>query len=261
MHATFRVMSRLCLAIAAILFEGSLLAAADGWRVLPLLANGQIDPGWVQVGWGGFAIEAGALRTAPDPRGLGLLVYRRERLGDCQIRVVFKVEQAKANSGVYVRLSDGIFEQIGKPGAAFDRSSGKISKPTMEAMKASAERDEGPWYAVHHGYEVQIMDTGDAYHRTGAIYSLAPSSAKPKPGEWRTMVITLEGERVLVDLDGERVTAFDAAASAAVPPRKNWPEPKREPKRPAAGYIGLQNHDPGDIVWFKEVSVRPLPIR
>lgn len=23
-------------------------------------------------------------------------------------------------------------------------------------------------------------------------------------------------------------------------------------------YVGLQNHDPGDVVWFKEVSVRPL---
>ena len=40
---------------------------------------------------------------------------------------------------------------------------------------------------------------------------------------------------------------------------KEWFEPKREPKRPVAGYIGLQNHDPGDVVWFKEVSVRPLP--
>ena len=29
--------------------------------------------------------------------------------------------------------------------------------------------------------------------------------------------------------------------------------------RPATGYIGLQNHDPGDVVWFKEISVRPLP--
>jgi hypothetical protein len=29
--------------------------------------------------------------------------------------------------------------------------------------------------------------------------------------------------------------------------------------RAEAGYIGLQNHDPGDIVWFKEVSVRKLP--
>ena len=34
--------------------------------------------------------------------------------------------------------------------------------------------------------------------------------------------------------------------------------PIREIKRPTHGYIGLQNHDPGDIVWFKEVSVRSL---
>jgi hypothetical protein len=53
------------------------------------------------------------------------------------------------------------------------------------------------------------------------------------------------------------VTSFDAT-DPNLPPRKQWHEPKREPKRPQAGYIGLQNHDPGEIVWFKEVSVRPL---
>jgi hypothetical protein len=26
------------------------------------------------------------------------------------------------------------------------------------------------------------------------------------------------------------------------------------------GYIGLQNHDPGDVVWFRDISVRPLPV-
>ena len=72
------------------------------------------------------------------------------------------------------------------------------------------------------------------------------------------MIITLAGERVLVDVDGQRVTTFDAG-SADLPPRKQWHEPKREWKRPPAGYIGLQNHDPGDVVWFKEVSVRSLP--
>jgi hypothetical protein len=157
-----------------------------------------------------------------------------------------------------VRLADSILDQAGRPGAAFDRSSGKISKESMDRVKASNEREEGAWYAVHHGYEVQIMDSGDAYHRTGAIYSLAPSTATPKPGEWRTMIITLAGDRISVDLDGQRVTDFDPK-STSIPARKNWPEPKREPKRPAAGYLGLQNHDPGDIVWFKEVSVRPLP--
>jgi hypothetical protein len=71
------------------------------------------------------------------------------------------------------------------------------------------------------------------------------------------MIITLAGERISIDLDGQRVTDFDPK-STAIPARKNWPEPKREPKRPDAGYLGLQNHDPGDIVWFREVSVRPL---
>jgi len=60
-----------------------------------------------------------------------------------------------------------------------------------------------------------------------------------------------------VDLDGQRVTSLDTA-SPDLPARKQWHEPKREPKRPEVGYIGLQNHDPGDVVWFKEVSVRSL---
>ena len=232
---------------------------AGAWRPLPLITDGKVDANWVQVGWGGFVVEDGRLRTDCDPRGLGLLVFRRERLGNCEIRVVFKAKEAKSNSGVYVRLTDEIFGQIGRPGAAFDRdAAGKISKPSMEAAKVSAEREEGPWFAVHHGYEVQIMDSGDALHRTGAIYSLAPSSAaKPAAGRWRTMIITLAGEHITVDLDGERVTDFDPTGPS-VPPRKTWTEPKREPPRPIAGYLGLQNHDPGDIVWFKEVSVRPL---
>ena len=71
------------------------------------------------------------------------------------------------------------------------------------------------------------------------------------------MIITLAGNQVFVDLDGQRITSFDPA-SPSLPPRKQWYEPKREPKRPESGYIGLQNHDPGDMVWFKEVSVRPL---
>jgi hypothetical protein len=71
------------------------------------------------------------------------------------------------------------------------------------------------------------------------------------------MIITLDGNRVLVDIDGKRVTTFDPAGKD-VPAARQWFEPKREPRRPTKGYLGLQNHDPGDVVYFKEVSVRPL---
>ena len=115
---------------------------------------------------------------------------------------------------------------------------------------------------VHDGYEVQIQDAADPWHRTGAIYSLAKAAPVPeKPqAEWRTTVITLDGERITVEVDGQHLSSFDAGA-ADNPPRKNWFEPIRELKRPTRGYLGLQNHDPGDVVWFKEVSVRPLAVR
>jgi hypothetical protein len=234
--------------------------AEPAWRPLPLITGGKVDPGWTHVGWGGFVAEGDALRTECDPKGLGLLVYKMDRFGNCQIRVVFKSKEPKSNSGVYVRIADGILEQAGKPGAAFDRdAAGKPSPESMEKMKFAAEREEGPWFAVHRGFEIQIAEGTDPLHRTGAVYSLAPSAAVSKEGrEWRTMIITLAGEKIFVDLDGKRAATFDPT-SPDLPPRKQWYEPKREPKRPEAGYLGLQNHDPGDIVWFKEISVRSLP--
>lgn len=240
--------------------RGAEAKSEPAWRALPLITDGKVDPNWVHTGWGGFVVDDGALRTECDAKGLGLLVYKKERLGNCQIRVVFKAKDARSNAGVYVRIADGILEQIKNPGAAFERdAAGKPTTDSMEKMQASGEREEGPWFAVHRGYEVQISDGGDPAHGTGAVYSLARSSnTSKKPGEWRTMIITLAGEKIFVDLDGQRITSFDPT-SPNLPARKQWHEPKREPKRPQAGYIGLQNHDPGDVVWFKEVSVRPLP--
>ena len=89
-------------------------------------------------------------------------------------------------------------------------------------MQASAEREEGPWFPAHRGYEVQISDGGDSFHRTGAIYSLAPSSAvsKKAPGEWKTMLITLAGDQIFVDLDGQRITSF-VPQSPNLPPKNN----------------------------------------
>jgi hypothetical protein len=240
--------------------HGAENTAERPWRALPLIDEGKVDSSWCHIGWGGFVVDDGAIRTECDPKGLGLLVYQKERFGNCQIRVVFKTKDARSNAGVFVRVADGILDQIGKPGAAFDRNKdGKISEESGQKMQQSSNREEGPWFAVHRGYEVQIMDSADPIHRTGAIYSLASSSAissKP-PDEWKTMIITLEGRRIFVDLDGVRVTSFDPDSPDA-PPANEWYEPKREPARPETGYLGLQNHDPGDVVWFKEISVRPL---
>src|SRR5687768_15375619 len=113
---------------------GTLLSAqaadskSDSWRNVPLIKDGKLSPDWVQIGYGYMAIDGDAIRTEPAPQGLGLFTYRKEKLGNCQIRVVFKAKDQRANAGVYVRIADGILDQVKKPGAPFDRdASGKIS--------------------------------------------------------------------------------------------------------------------------------------
>jgi hypothetical protein len=230
------------------------------WRTLPLVVDKKVHPAWKHVGWGGFVVDGGAARTEVDARGMGLLVYTAEKFGDCQIRIVYRSEKPESNAGVFIRIDNGILSKVGEKTHGVERQkNGQLSPEMVSRMKEASEKQLGAWYPVHHGFEVQINDAGDSWHRTGAIYSLAQAAALPaKPAsEWRTMIITLEGERVTVDVDGTTVSRFDAAGTA-LPPRRSWSEPIREIKRPTHGYIGLQNHDPGDVVWFKEVAVRSL---
>lgn len=189
---------------------------AQDWQ--PLF-NGKDLSGWTMVGPGRFVVEGGALKTEG---GMGLLYYDRARFSNCTLRVVFKVGPGRGNSGVFIRLP---------------------------------EKPKDPWYAVHNGYEVQIDAAGDEWHATGALYSLAktqPGHQKPT-GEWNTMEIELQGQTTTVRLNGATVNRFHP--DQAVPERKQWFEPVRGP-RPDAGYIGLQNHDSGSVIYFREVSVK-----
>ena len=112
-----------------------------GWKILPLVVNGKIDPAWKQVDWGGFIVDQGAARTQPDPRGMGLLVYTASTLGDCQIRVVYRSEKPHSNSGVLIRIDDGILKKIGEKTNGVEREKdGKLSPPMVTRMKHSSEQ-------------------------------------------------------------------------------------------------------------------------
>jgi 3-keto-disaccharide hydrolase len=248
------------LAISYTISSSFVATTSADWRSLPLIQDGHVAPEWKHAGWGAMVVEGDAIRTEPSEKGLGLLVYAKEKLGDCQIRIVYRPQDARDNAGVHIRMDDGILKWVGKESIAVKRDEkGKLPPDQLARMREASEKEEGAWYAVHHGYEVQIMDSADAFHRTGSIYSYASAADLPeaKAGQWRTMIITLQGNLVLVELDGKPISRFDSAAKD-LPERKNWAEPKREYPRPTHGYIGLQTHDPGDIVYFKEVSVRPL---
>ena len=206
-----------------------LLFAALGVAV-PAVADSGWQPifdgrgltGWEQVGPGKFVLEDGLLKTQG---GMGMLWFTPRKIGNATIRIVYKTANKAANSGVFIRIPE---------------------KPTE------------PWMPVNRGYEVQIDDSENDNHVTGVLYSLTKAMARPgKPGEWNEMEITLDGPRTVVVVNGAKVT--DYTEGQPVPPKVETWEPDRGP-RAMEGYIGLQNHSDKDVVWFKEVSIRPLPL-
>jgi hypothetical protein len=198
-------------------------ALADEWKQL---FNGKDLTGWKHVGPGGDTVEDGLIKTHG---GMGLLYYTGGKISNSVIRVVYKMRDKNDNSGVFIRIP---------------------IEPREE------------WMPVHYGYEVQIDDDPEASgeddaHATGCLYSINKALARPGKGsgEWNTMEITLDGPHTIVFVNGVKVT--DYTEGGPVPPKKFDFEPQRG-RRPDAGYIGLQNHSDKDIVFFKEVAIKPL---
>src|ERR1043166_4044239 len=103
-----RIAGLVALACIPTVLDGAETSAEQAWRSLPLVADGKVDPNWVHVGWGGFIVDEGVLRTEPSGKGLGLIVFKKERLGNCQIRVVFQGKERKSTIRrlVWRRLTD-----------------------------------------------------------------------------------------------------------------------------------------------------------
>ena len=203
-------------ALIILFFTFPVTLFAQEW--IPMF-NGENKQGWEQVGDGNFILEDGMLKSSG---GMGLLWFTEKQMGNSRIKVVYKGAD-KNNAGVFIRIPE---------------------KPT-EA-----------WMPVNKGFEVQIDDREDEYHKTGVLYSFTKAMASPGiPGEWNTMEITLDENKTLVHVNGVLVTSF--TEGDPVPEKVKSYEPERGP-RPETGYIGIQNHGGDDVVYFKEISYQKL---
>jgi hypothetical protein len=192
------------------LFNGKNL---DGWSRLPR-HEGQADHA------PGFKIENGMLITDPDAPEDDIWLTR-EKIGNATIRVVYKVDTERANSGIFIRIP---------------------SPPKSE--------DD----AINKGIEVQIDQGDDDWHCTGVLYSMVKAKVRPsKPvGEWNTMEIAMRGPRTTVTVNGVVVTDYDGVTP--VPDKVKPYEPDRGP-RPDTGYVAVQHHGGKGVVTFKEITL------
>jgi hypothetical protein len=216
---------RLCVALSVLLSFAAIMPAAERKQ----LFNGKDLSGWARIPRHegapadekpGFIVEKGLLVSLPDAPEDDLW-YTREKIGNTTLRIVFKSSDKTANSGVFIRIPE----------------------------KPKSEDD-----AINRGIEVQIDESGDAWHSTGVLYSMTEAKARPyKPaGEWNVMEITMKGPRTTVRLNGTLVTDYDGVSP--VPPKRGIYEPERGP-RPDTGYIAIQHHGGAATVWFREISV------
>jgi hypothetical protein len=225
---------------AALIFEALSLETARGEPPDNSLGTEERKAGWILLFDGrtlaGWRTSAGAASKVPvedgaiNPHGAGgYMMIHEKTWSDFVLALDFKISKG-CNSGVFIRT----YPLTARPG-----------------------KDVG-----YNGLEVAIDDTRSAgFHDTGAIYDLVkPAKNAMKPvGQWNHLVITCDGPKLSVELNGEIVTRMDL---------DQWTAPNRRPDgsphkfdvaykdHPRFGYIGLQDH--GAPCWYMNIKIKPL---
>jgi hypothetical protein len=185
-----------------------------------VLCNGKDLTGWMNAA-GGESKWTVEDGAMTGQRGCGD-VWTKERFGNFVLEVEFKTT---GNSGVFIRTDE-------------------------------------PKNNVQTGIEIQVENPGGPdRHSVGAIYDLvAPTKNAGKKDDWNKYVITAQGAKITVELNGELVATMnldqwteagrnpDGSPNKFKKPLKDW---KRE------GHIGLQDH--GAKVSYRNVRIKPLP--
>ncbi|MEU4477955.1 DUF1080 domain-containing protein [Micromonospora sp. NPDC023966] len=204
---------------------------------------------WGYVGGRGFALrDDGSMVTTNSPAGggLGMLWYRAAQFGDFSLRLQFRDERggdanARSNSGVLVRF----------PGVD-------------PATTPQCNTTDPAWVAVNCGHEIQINDSPEIGsndpRKTGSVYGFADLNlAQARPtgkGVWNDLEIRVVGQHYAVIRNGMVINEFDNVPGLPFPGRPT--DPGTSGRQYAQGYIGLQNHDGGSVIAFRNVRVRDL---
>lgn len=98
------------------------------------------------------------------------------------------------------------------------------------------------------GYESQVNNTHGDPVKTGSLYNTVKIfESAAKDDTWWTQQIIVKGKAVTVKIDDKVLFEFVE------------PEGVSGPKRLSRGFFAFQQHDPGSVVHYRNVMVRPLP--
>jgi len=98
------------------------------------------------------------------------------------------------------------------------------------------------------GYELQVNATHGDWRKTGSVYSFQDlKEPGHKDGEWFKYQIKVEGKKITVTINGKVTNEYTEPADHA-----------EKTKRLGEGTIALQGHDPGSLIFFRNLRIRTL---
>jgi len=202
---------------------------ADGWQLL--------FDGKTLAGWHVSAPPAGGGRTGPaQPPPPG-------QVGTPKPCVASRAEQTPTGSSHW-EVVDGLLTPCGEP-TGYLTSDGSYRNFVLSIeFRCGVDTNSGVFVrspGESGGYEVQIWRQQPAGYNTGSIVGVAKTAREYsfKPDQWNRYQITADGDRLVVELNGE--TTLDTRDA-------RFPE----------GRLRLQYQQ--FPIAFRNIKIRPLPL-
>jgi hypothetical protein len=99
------------------------------------------------------------------------------------------------------------------------------------------------------GHEAQVNNTAGDPVRTGSLYNVVKNLEAPaNDNEWFTEEVIVEGNRILIKVNGKTIVDHMENTAAVQDGRKL-----------SSGTFALQAHDPGSEVHYRNIRVKRLP--
>jgi hypothetical protein len=93
------------------------------------------------------------------------------------------------------------------------------------------------------GYEAQVENTSPDPQKTGSLYGICRvTEQKIQDDTWWTQHIIAQGDHIIIKINDQVIT--------------DCTDPQ---KRYTKGYLALQQHNPGSIVQYRNLMMKPLP--
>ena len=107
--------------------------------------------------------------------------------------------------------------------------------------------------ALWKGYEAQINATHKDKRKTGGLFAIEDLTETPVgDNEWFEFHIIVKGKRIILKVNGKTTIDYTEPENPQRPER-------RKGRVLSSGQIALQGHDPGSIVYFKNIRIKLLP--